>query len=214
MRLATLFSFLLLASASLGCAPTPSVPTTHGTLSTLSIVEDSSPTLCVHKVPDKVCTRCHPELAARFKAVGDWCPEHGVPESQCLICHPELTFTPLPELPPNSDVRQIATRGEDIASLDPHAVPGKVTLFDFYAEWCAPCRQVDRHVYGLVAQRSDIAYRKLDIVSWETPLARHHLANVPKLPYVIVYGKDGRVAGNVSGLDLEALDRLIAKAAK
>lgn len=48
--------------------------------------------LCEHKVPAALCTKCHPELAAVFKAQGDWCQEHGVPESQCLQCNPNLTF--------------------------------------------------------------------------------------------------------------------------
>lgn len=34
-----------------------------------------------------------PDLAAVFRAQGDWCEEHGVPESQCLACNPKLTFS-------------------------------------------------------------------------------------------------------------------------
>ena len=43
-----------------------------------------------HQVPESLCTRCNPSLAAAFKATGDWCPEHGLPESQCLPCNPGL----------------------------------------------------------------------------------------------------------------------------
>ena len=43
-----------------------------------------------HQVPESLCTRCNPALAAAFKATGDWCNEHGLPESQCLICNPDL----------------------------------------------------------------------------------------------------------------------------
>ena len=69
---------------------------------------------------------------------------------------------------------------------------GKVTLFDFYAVWCAPCRKIDAHVFPLLGQRRDLAVRKLNVVSWETPLAERYLKNVPSLPYVVVYGKDGK----------------------
>jgi hypothetical protein len=55
-----------------------------------------------------------------------------------------------------------------------------------------------------------VAYRKLNLVSWETPLAKHYLQSVPSLPYVIVYGKDGKPAGKISGLNLADLDRAIA----
>ncbi len=41
-----------------------------------------------HGLPESQCTRCHPDLAAKFQAEGDWCQEHGYPESGCPICHP------------------------------------------------------------------------------------------------------------------------------
>ena len=166
---------------------------------------------CVHGVACETCVKCHPELAARFKAAGDWCPEHGVPESQCGICHPELVEPP-PKPPAGADVQHLVEHGVDLPSLDGSAVSGKVTIFDFYADWCGPCRKVDEHVFALLAGRGDVAYRKLDIGSWDTPLAKHYLHDVGSLPYVVVYGKDGRRAGTMSGLDLAALDRAIAAA--
>ena len=50
-------------------------------------------TLCEHRVPAELCTRCNPDLVAVFKEQGDWCEAHGVPESQCLKCDPGRTFT-------------------------------------------------------------------------------------------------------------------------
>lgn len=195
--------------ALLGCAAPG--PARHGTLSDLSLAAPGS-TSCPHRVPREVCTRCAPALAPRFQAAGDWCAEHGVPESQCFACHPDLSFAPLPPLPAGADVRRIAERGEDIPALAAHAVPGKVTLFDFYADWCAPCRKVDAHVYELLQRRGDIAYRKLNMVSWDSPLTRHYLAGVPTLPYVVVFKPDGTKGRAIAGLDLAALDRAIAEA--
>jgi len=206
-----LAAFLVLELV-LGCAG--SRPTQHGTITTLSAASSAEAPRCAHGVPEEVCTRCHPELIAKFKAAKDWCPEHGVPESQCFECHPDLTFDPLPPLPPGADVVEIAKQGEDVASLEAHAVPGKVTLFDFYAVWCAPCRKIDAHVFALLGERQDVAVRKLNVVDWETPLAQHYLAGIPNLPYVVVYGKNGKRVDAVMGLDLEALDEAIAKASK
>ena len=33
-------------------------------------------------------------------------------------------------------------------------MPGKVTLFDFYAVWCAPCRKIDAHLFPLLGRRA------------------------------------------------------------
>ncbi|HEY0709551.1 MAG TPA: hypothetical protein VGG33_22260, partial [Polyangia bacterium] len=135
----------------LGCATTP--PVQHGTISTLSAASTENAPRCEHAVPKEVCTRCNPHLIPKFKAVKDWCVEHEVAESQCLECHPDLTFDPLPPLPPNADLIEISKEGEDVPALEAHLAPGKVTLFDFYAVWCAPCRKIDAHVFQLLGKR-------------------------------------------------------------
>ena len=201
-----------LAPALLLAAACVTAPPRHGKFSDLSRVSGGV-AACSHGVPEPVCTRCHPERAAEFQRVGDWCPEHGIPESQCLLCHPDLTFEPLPTLPEGTDLQWLSRAGEDVAELEPLAVKGKVTVFDFYADWCAPCQKVDRHVYGLLLQRKDLAVRKLNVVTWDSALARHHLAGVAGLPHLRVYGKDGRLAAHVDGLDIPALDRAISEGA-
>jgi thiol-disulfide isomerase/thioredoxin len=209
--------FLCLAAVALGaCSPSPPPPgtpgTPHGKLSELSRVEGEI-VLCEHKVPEKTCTLHHPDLVGQFKRAGDWCTPHGVPESQCLKCHPDLTFEPLPKLPEGADVAWLARAGEDVASLDAHAVKGKVTVFDFYAEWCAACRKVDGHVYRRLANGdAALAYRKLNIVEWESALARRYLRDVPSLPFVVVYGRDGKRVRTLHGADVAALDSAIAEA--
>jgi thiol-disulfide isomerase/thioredoxin len=201
----------------LGCASTPRPETAsnrHGKLSELSRVEGDV-TLCSHRVPEPVCTRHHPELVAKFQRAGDWCKEHGVPESQCLECHPDLTFEPLPRLDAKADIAWIAKQGEDVPALEPHAVKGKITVFDFYADWCAACRKVDGHMYEKLASGDDtLAYRKLNIVDWDSPLARRYVRTVPSLPFLVVFGPDGKRATTLYGANLAALDAAIAEAAR
>lgn len=194
----------------LSCSKAP--PVKHGVISTLSAASSEEFKTCEHKVPDEVCTRCNPELIPKFKEAGDWCPEHDMPESQCFRCHPDLTFAPLPNLPQGADLIEISHQGEDVTDLKAHAVKGKITLFDFYAVWCAPCRKIDTHVYGLMNERSDLALRKLNVVSWNTPVAKRYLKGVSGLPYMLVYDKSGELVSKVEGFDLEALDKAIAKA--
>jgi thiol-disulfide isomerase/thioredoxin len=192
-------------------SPAGSPQGSHGTISSLSTAKTADASFCEHRVPADVCTRHNPHLVAKFKEVGDWCAEHGVPESQCYECHPDLSFEPLPEAPAGADIVEISARGEDVPSLEAHLAAGKVTIFDFYADWCAPCRKIDAHVITLMQKRSDIAVRKLNVVSWETPIAARLTSwKVPKLPHVIVFGKDGKQVRAITGFDLAALDKAIA----
>jgi thiol-disulfide isomerase/thioredoxin len=111
------------------------------------------------------------------------------------------------------DVVKISERGEAV-ELEPHIVPGKITVVDFYAIWCEPCREVDEHMSTVLAAHDDIALRKVNIVDWDSEVAKQHMKSVPNLPYVIVYGRDGKQIEAISGLDLEKLDAAIAEARK
>lgn len=191
------------------CAPAATPQ--HGTMSTLSQAKSAQWQACEHGVPEEACTRCHPEFEARFKKAGDWCPEHGVPESQCLKCNPDLDFSPPEAAPEGADVQTVARGGADVAALEPFCGPQKVTVFDFYASWCPPCRKVDHHLYE--KQRAQgFAIRKLDVGTWSSPLAKHWLAEVPDLPYVVVYSAGCTRVAAVSGGDLGAIDRALEEA--
>jgi thiol-disulfide isomerase/thioredoxin len=206
----------VLALVFSGCganAPPPgNAGTPHGKLSELSRV-DGEIVLCEHKVPAQVCTKHHPELVAQFQRAGDWCKPHGVPESQCLECHPDLTFEPMPKLPEGADVSWLSKAGEDVPDLDVHVVKGKVTVFEFYADWCAVCRKVDGHVFKrLAGGETDLAYRKLNVAMWESALGQRYIKDVPTLPLIVVYGASGKRFRALYGADLAVLDRTIAEA--
>ena len=210
------FCFVLFASVLVAACATaaPKTPTPHGKLTEMSRVEGDI-VFCSHKVPENVCTKHHPELVAQFQRAGDWCAPHKVPESQCFECHPDLTFEPLPKLDAEADVVWLSKQGEDVPSLDAHAVKGKVTVFDFYADWCAACRKVDGHVYKrLAGGDKTLAYRKINIVSWESAVGQRYMKGVPSLPLILVYGRDGKLSKSLHGADLTALDAAIVEAAK
>ena len=95
------------------------------------------------------------------------------------------------------DVVEIAPNGE---ATDLVSVPGRVTVFDFWASWCEPCRDLDRALVDLMRRHPGrIAVRKLRVETWETPAARRYLGDAPALPYVKVTDAEGREAFSLGG---------------
>ena len=184
----------------------------HGTLSRLSATDAATLTLCEHEVPADACTRCHPELEASFREVGDWCGPHSVPESQCHRCHPDLEFTALPDLAEDADYAEISA-DDALAGLGPHLAAGKVTVVDFSAPWCAPCHNLEVHLRNLVAENpSTLAVRTITVAEWGGPLFDRYLSEAESLPFVHVYSEDGSLVGTLAGFEHDELDALLADA--
>lgn len=119
-------------------------------------------------------------------------------------------YLPVADFGEGLDVQSIVKNGEAVKLRD-FVVPGKVTVFDFYAVWCKPCREVDEHMKDVLSGQDDVALRKLDVVDWDSKLAAKYLQGVAALPYVVVYGTDGKKVAEISGLHLDQLDAAIAK---
>jgi len=99
MRVVSLRSRAVLAIAALaglalsGCGGgrTPDAAAPAEGVEPAGALDDHSGWWCPeHGVPEEVCTRCDPSLAAEYQQKGDWCEEHNRPKSQCFVCQPEL----------------------------------------------------------------------------------------------------------------------------
>lgn len=103
------------------------------------------------------------------------------------------------------DIR-IISRGEPI-NLRDHLVPGKYTLFDYYADWCPPCQELAPRLEELARRHPNLAVRKIDIVDWDHPVAEQQ--GVRDLPYLRLYDPGGRLIqeGEATLDDLERLFR-------
>jgi thiol-disulfide isomerase/thioredoxin len=108
--------------------------------------------------------------------------------------------------PKNADIRTLSKKGESIGSMKQHLVAGKYTVFDVYADWCGPCQLVDRKLREILATRQDIAVRKLNVVDFNTPLAREIGSKLKGLPYVVVFDPKGKRTDIIGG----NLNRLVA----
>ena len=70
-------------------------------------------------------------------------------------------------------------------------VPGKITVFDFWATWCKPCGVVDRELAEIARRHpGDIAVRKVNVVDVDSPASRKYLGDAT-LPHLKVFGRDG-----------------------
>jgi thiol-disulfide isomerase/thioredoxin len=121
------------------------------------------------------------------------------------------TYLELPTFNLGLDVVEIVRSGEAV-DVEAHTVPGKVTVFDFYAVWCGPCREVQEELKVQIASRNDLAIRKLNVVDWDSPIAKRYLATTPELPLVMVYDKRGKRIATIPGLDLNGLRTAIQTA--
>ncbi len=119
-------------------------------------------------------------------------------------------YQPAVDFPAGLDVAWISRAGEAVA-IEEHLAPGKVTVVDFYAVWCGPCREVDAEMKRILAETDDVALRKVNVVDWSSPIAKQELGNVGALPYVEVYGRGGKRVAAITGLDLERLRKAIDK---
>ncbi len=89
------------------------------------------------------------------------------------------------------------SQGQTVALAD-YLVPGKITVFDFYSEYCPPCRAISPRLVKLHQTRDDIAVVKVDInrpgvkgIDWQSPVARQY--NLESIPHFKVYGPDGKL---------------------
>lgn len=90
-----------------------------------------------------------------------------------------------------------SNRGER-TDIERFVVPGKTTIFDFYSDYCPPCRAVAPKLERLANSRNDIVVRKVDInrpghqgIDWRSPVAQQY--GLRFVPYYVVYNPDRSV---------------------
>jgi thioredoxin 1 len=112
----------------------------------------------------------------------------------------------------------VAGRGQQVevishgAAVDitRHLALGNVTIVDFYADWCGPCKHLSPSLEQMARTDPEIALRKIDIVNWKTAVVKQF--NIRSIPQVNVYNRGGRLVGTVVGADVQEVKRYVAQA--
>jgi thiol-disulfide isomerase/thioredoxin len=103
------------------------------------------------------------------------------------------------------DVVAVVENG-DAVRLEP--VPGKWTVFDFWAPWCDACKTLAADLRRLAAADPGVAVRRVNIVDLDSPIARQELAGVTSLPYIRLVDVGGNVAWQGSASPAEAMEQI------
>ena len=74
-----------------------------------------------------------------------------------------------------------------------YLVNGQITVLDFYATWCGPCKQMDPILTKIAGEYRDVALRKVDIGNWGSYVSEKYA--VSSVPNVRVFDKKGRLVG-------------------
>jgi thiol-disulfide isomerase/thioredoxin len=93
------------------------------------------------------------------------------------------------------DPIQVIAQGQEI-DVTKHLVPGRITVVDFYSEYCPPCKRIAPYLEKLHAKGGEVAVLKVDInrpghkgIDWASPVARQY--KLRSIPHFQIYDAEG-----------------------
>jgi len=92
----------------------------------------------------------------------------------------------------NTDKIKLISNGESV-DLRKYLVKDYVVVFDFYADWCGPCKILGPKIEELVNQYDNMLLCKINIDNWSSDVAKQYA--IQFVPNVRIYDKEGQMIG-------------------
>jgi thioredoxin 1 len=115
--------------------------------------------------------------------------------------------TPPPFRPAPAPVSVSDSRPQARGSIRPEH--GKITIVDFYADWCGPCRRMGPILEKIAEENSHVVVQKVN-VDKHPDLAKEYKATA--IPHIIIYDKQGGEVDTVIGADEQRVRKAVEAA--
>lgn len=114
---------------------------------------------------------------------------------------------PPPPRPKSATASVTGARSPASGSIQPER--GKITIVDFYADWCGPCRKIGPVLEKIAEGNSDIVLQKINVDKHRDLMQEY---NVNGIPHIIIYDKQADVVDTVIGADENRVRKAVADA--
>jgi thiol-disulfide isomerase/thioredoxin len=113
---------------------------------------------------------------------------------------------------PSSAEPELISKGERV-SLEQHLVAGRVTVFEFYADWCNVCKKIEAPLKRMLLGRQDVTLKRINLGDGETAVTKQYA--ITTTPTFYVYSPTGKLVKTFATDELSKLEAAIqaAKAA-
>lgn len=110
---------------------------------------------------------------------------------------------------PKIEKIRVVSRGGQQVDLPSLLTEGKITIVDFYAEWCGPCKRMSPILEQLAKDDVDVVLLKIDVVGLNTPVTQQF--GIQSIPNVRVFNRSKAQVGD-STYDPNEVAKRIAQA--
>ena len=114
---------------------------------------------------------------------------------------------PPPARPKPAPASAAVSRPPARGSIQPER--GKITIVDFYADWCGPCRKISPVLEKIAEGNSAIVLRKFNIDQHRDLVQEY---NIKGIPHIIIYDKSGAEVDTMEGANEARVRKAIADA--